>query len=96
MITANIIHRVFRITDGSISGTAFTIDFDARQYLITAKHVVPDPMVATRLQIFSSGSWTPLSVDFVGAAPGDADVTVLGANRQLTDPKLPVTPSLDG
>jgi len=96
MITANIIHRVFRITDGATSGTAFTIDVDARQYLITAKHVVPDLTVAARLQIFSSGTWTPLSADFVGAASGDADVTVLSARRQLTDPKLPVTPSMDG
>ena len=39
-VTANVLKRVVRISVGSASGTAFTIDVDGRHYLITAKHVV--------------------------------------------------------
>lgn len=39
-VTANVLQRVKRIIAGPVSGTAFTIEVDGRQYIITAKHVV--------------------------------------------------------
>jgi S1-C subfamily serine protease len=79
-----------------MSGTAFTIDVDGRQYLVTAKHVVPDSSSASSLNVFQSGSWVPLPVSFVGATADDEDITVLAAAQQLTDPTLPVSPTMDG
>jgi len=96
MITVNIIYRVFRIGTGAMSGTAFTIDVDARQYLVTAKHVVPDSSSASSLNVFQSGSWVSLPVSFVGATADDEDITVLAAAQQLTDPTLPVSPTMKG
>src|SRR5712691_1662146 len=40
LITANFIHRTFRIRCGPSIGTAFTVDIDGRQYLVTARHVI--------------------------------------------------------
>jgi hypothetical protein len=39
-LTANVLKRVVRIGVSGGSGTAFTVDVDGGQYLITAKHVV--------------------------------------------------------
>jgi hypothetical protein len=39
-LTSNVLKRVVRIVIGQSSGTAFTLDVDARHYLVTAKHVV--------------------------------------------------------
>jgi trypsin-like peptidase len=39
-LTSNVLKRVVRIGIGDVSGTAFTIEVDGRQYLVTAKHVI--------------------------------------------------------
>ena len=39
MITANVIYRVFRLKVGLETGTAFTIEEEDREYLVTARHV---------------------------------------------------------
>jgi Trypsin-like peptidase domain len=39
-VTSNVLLRVKRIIAGPASGTAFTIEVDKRQHIVTAKHVV--------------------------------------------------------
>jgi S1-C subfamily serine protease len=39
-VSANVLKRVKRIVVGQSSGTAFTIEVDGLQYIVTAKHVV--------------------------------------------------------
>jgi hypothetical protein len=39
-IPSNVLLRVKKIEVGPSSGTAFTIEVDRRQYIVTAKHVV--------------------------------------------------------
>ncbi|QWG24747.1 serine protease [Bradyrhizobium sediminis] len=40
LVSANVLKRVKRIVVGQSSGTAFTIEVDGLQYILTAKHVV--------------------------------------------------------
>ena len=42
MITANVIHRVFRIAIGSQVGSGFTIDVEGKEYLVTARHIADE------------------------------------------------------
>jgi hypothetical protein len=37
----NVVYRIFSIKYVNYSGSAFIIEVDGRQYLITAKHVLP-------------------------------------------------------
>ncbi|KKL64453.1 hypothetical protein LCGC14_2164910, partial [marine sediment metagenome] len=39
MVTANVIHRVFRLKVGQQAGTAFAMEEDGKEYLITARHI---------------------------------------------------------
>jgi hypothetical protein len=96
MITANVIHRVFRIKVGDSEGTAFTIDVRDREYLVTAKHVAAPLKETGELGVFSNGTWSTLRTHVVGHATGDADVSVLALNRRLTPPGLPVEPTHTG
>lgn len=95
MITANFVHRTFRIRVGDSLGTAFTVDVDGRQYLVTARHVLAGAN-PTEMGIFGNNQWQPCGVQLVGHAPGQIDISVLAPAVRLTPPNLPVTVSSDG
>ena len=40
MVPSNALQRTFRLNYRSESGTCFTLDVDARQYVVTARHLV--------------------------------------------------------
>jgi hypothetical protein len=96
MITSNIIHRVFRIRCGQSSGTAFAVDVDGRQYLITARHVVDNLSDGAGIAIFSNGAWCPTAMQAVGLGSGPSDVAVLAPDRRLSPADLPVEVSSAG
>ena len=90
MITANVIHRVFRIQWNGSRGTAFTVDVDDRQYLVTAQHVLQGFGHDGTIELFANGIWRPIPAKLVGHAPEGVDVTVLAPDLRLTPPGLPV------
>jgi len=96
MITSNVIHRVFRIQWGTGQGTAFAIDIDAKQYLVTARHVVSDFPGQAAISVFSNSAWVELPVQLVGHAKGDVDISVLAPSRLLTPPELALEPMSKG
>ncbi len=92
MITANVIQRVFRLQWNGSQGTAFTVDINDRQYLVTAQHVLAEFDTDGTIEIFSNGRWVPMPVELVGHAPENVDITVLAPSRRLTPADLPMTP----
>jgi hypothetical protein len=42
MITTNIYTRVYRVHFGGSAGTAFSIEVEGKQYVVTAKHLLTD------------------------------------------------------
>jgi hypothetical protein len=83
MITANVIYRVFRIKYGNSTGTAFAIDIDARQYLVTARHVLEGFGDEDTVEIFCNNQWKTHLAKLVGNAEGDIDISVLTIAREL-------------
>lgn len=88
MITANVIQRTFQIKFGDSLGTAFTIDHEGKQYLITARHVVDGIKSGDNLKITFTGPGDHTSVEVVGMGEGEADVAVLSCSLQLSPPFL--------
>ena len=84
MVTTNVIQRTFKIRFRDSTGTAFTVDHAGRQYLITARHVLPDIRHRDTIDIWHEERWTPLDVAVVGVGQGEIDVTVLAAGLQLS------------
>lgn len=74
-------------------GTAFTVDIEGRQYIVTAKHVIQGVMPAT-VEI-KLDDWTAIPVTLVGRGQGQQDVLVLATNRQVSA-VFPVDVGIDG
>ena len=88
MITSNVIHRLFRIRYGNGEATAFTLDVDRRQYLLTAKHAVVGLADRGEVALFANGAWIPQQVRLIGHAPDDRDISVLAMEKVMTPPHL--------
>jgi hypothetical protein len=87
LITGSVIHRVFRTRIAGDEGTAFTVDVDGRQYLITAKHLANSIEGPQDVEIFANGDWMTVPIDLVGHAD-DVDISVLAPAMELTPPNL--------
>jgi S1-C subfamily serine protease len=96
MIPAEIIHRVFYVRSGYGTGTAFAIDVDGRQYLVTAKHVLEPNLTSPTIEIWENGGWVPLPVSVVGHGGPDIDISVLAANHLLAETRFLMTSSSAG
>lgn len=82
-VPSNVFRRVLMIKAGASIGTAFTIDVDGRQYLITAKHVVADLKDEDNVDIRKGAAWQP-TVFKVLRCPEPIDIAVLIPRAQLT------------
>jgi S1-C subfamily serine protease len=94
MITFNVLHRVFFIKAQSY-GTAFTLDKEGKQYLVTARHVFGDDKTRSAIEILYKEKWETLSVKIIELGVGDADIAVLVPSIRLS-PALALDASLDG
>jgi hypothetical protein len=92
-VTSNVLLRTLLI-QASEGGTAFTIEVDGRQYLITAKHVVgklPNEAVST-IQVRKKNGWSPLKVTvFKCDDPVDIGVLVPPAQVSVNFPLEPTS-----
>lgn len=87
-ITSNVFERVLNVrvnagTDHEETATAFTIDVDGREYLITAKHVVLGLKDHNNIEIFAHDHWSPLKVT-IFRCEDPIDIAVLIPPYQLT------------
>ena len=95
-ITANVLQRIFLIKYGDNYGTAFTIEVDNKQYLITAKHNLPNIKdKKDTIELFHDKKWKKLDVGIIKLKNPDVDIAVLAPPIQLS-PTLPFEPSLGG
>ena len=93
MITANVLNRVFFIKAQEY-GTAFVIDHDDKQYLVTARHLI-DPSSQTSIRLFLDKKWIELPVALLGVGSGEIDVAVFRAQTLLCPKRLPLPASSD-
>ena len=80
---------------GNMTGTAFTIDVNSKQYLVTARHVVEGIRSTDNIKILHERQWKSVSVDVVGLGEDEADVAVLKASLQLS-PTYPLAATQEG
>jgi len=94
MITSNILNRTLFIHSAEY-GSAFIIDVDNVEYIVTAKHLLPNTLVSS-IQIRRNHAWVTHSVMEIGRAPGEIDIAVLKIHDQLVDSYLPAPADMDG
>ena len=94
MLTSNITTRVFQMKCGQEGGSCFTIDYEKKQYICTAKHCLKNFNGAS-IELFHDKKWKTLNVKLVGHGSHGTDISVLATEPVLSKP-LPMTYSLDG
>src|SRR5688572_29122895 len=57
--TSNVLFRVFRLKTDTGTGSAFTIEVDGKQYLITARHNLEKLGAEGSVELWIGGKWTP-------------------------------------
>lgn len=86
-LTVNVLYRVFHVKVIE-RGTAFTLDLDGRQYIVTAKHLLGNGAPPSSISMLYD-KWEEIPVKLVGVGKGDEDVVVFAASQQLS-PAYPV------
>jgi hypothetical protein len=87
-VTRNVLERVLnvRVNAGTIhegTATAFTIDVDGREYLMTAKHVVQGLKDEDKIDVYMNNGWASLTVKIL-RCDDPIDIAVLIPPHQLT------------
>lgn len=95
MILTNILYRTFFVRALEY-GTAFTIQESDREYLITAKHLLPPDDEQFELKLYRDQKWVTLPTIVVGRGRGEVDIAVLELPLRLTSAGFNVTPTMDG
>ena len=93
LLTTNILQKTFLIRQGNGCGTAFAIESGDREYLITARHVLPEN--SQPVDILHEEQWKPLPVTGIYHHPGGPDVAVMTLGQQIA-PNHPAEPTLSG
>jgi len=83
------LYRVFLIRFGNSVGSAFAIDVDGKQYLVTAKHVVPRINDGDEIEIFFKERFNRAPIRVVECEPKDVDAIVFALPMQIASGDCP-------
>jgi hypothetical protein len=95
MITNESLTRTFRIKYGKFVATCFTLDFEGRQYLITAGHLLESFPPGGVVEIMRNNIWHPVPCTLIGRnylKHTSLDVAVLATPHPIWSPH-PCEPS---
>jgi S1-C subfamily serine protease len=96
MITFNALSRTFHLRLEDQTATGFLIDVESKQYLVTAKHFVPEVTDVIVLELLHDGIWKKVSSRLVGHASGEIDITVLALPYRLVASDYVLKPDMGG
>jgi S1-C subfamily serine protease len=92
-VTGNVISRVFEVRLGVETGSAFVVDYQDRQYVVTADHIVRGAQGAFDIEVRSpaDSKWRSLEVSVIHGPDPCMDIAVLvpkEAKLSAADPVL--------
>ncbi|MFL6196080.1 MAG: serine protease [Thermoanaerobaculia bacterium] len=93
--TSNVLYRVIRLRTATSTGSAFTIEVDGKQYLITARHLLNGFGSEGDVELWIDGRWSKTRVRAIYPAKEVVDIAALDPGRQLTI-TFPLEPSSGG
>lgn len=82
--TSNVIYRVLRIKTPTDTGSAFTIEVDGKQYLITARHLLEGFGTEGEVDLWMEGRWSRVRVRAIYPAKETVDIAALDPGRPVT------------
>jgi S1-C subfamily serine protease len=95
LVTANTFERILEIQTELGAGTAFTIERAGHEYLVTARHLLPQGTDQPEVTISSRHMRRTLRLHLLPVEPESADVAVASLDEPVT-PTLPLPTGRDG
>ena len=69
---------------GNSTATCFTVDVDGKQYIVTARHALPDIEKNLTIQLQHNKEWEDLTCSLVSIGDGGIDIAVLAASHRIS------------
>lgn len=93
--TSNVLYRVLRLRNAGSTGSAFTIEVDGKQYLITARHLLQGFGSEGEIELWIEGRWSKMRARAFYPSKGTVDIAALDLGRPVTV-TFPLEPSSGG
>jgi hypothetical protein len=93
--TSNVLYRVLRIKTATQTGSAFTIEVDGKQYLITARHLLNGFGSEGEVELWIEGRWSKVKARAIYPSKAAVDIAALDLGRPVTI-TFPLIPSSGG
>jgi hypothetical protein len=93
--TSNVIYRVLKIRTPTHIGSAFTIEVDGRQYLITARHLLEGFGSEGEVDLWMEERWSRVRGRVIYPAKETVDIAALDLGRPVTV-TFPLEPTAGG
>ncbi|HKV07615.1 MAG TPA: serine protease [Thermoanaerobaculia bacterium] len=93
--TSNVLFRVLRLKTATSTGSAFTIEVDGKQYLITARHLLEGFGSEGEVELWIEGRWSRVRARAIYPSQAAVDAAALDLGRPVTI-TFPLEPSSGG
>lgn len=93
--TSNVLYRVLKIRTSTSTGSAFTIEVDGKQYLITARHLLRGFGSEGEVELWLEGRWSRVKARAIYPSREAVDIAALDLGRPVTI-TFPLEPSSGG
>jgi len=93
--TSNVLYRVLKIRTATATGSAFTIEVDGKQYLITARHLLNGFGNEGDIELWTEGRWSKVRARAIYPSSAVVDAAALDLGRPVTV-SFPLEPSSGG
>lgn len=93
--TTNTYHKILFIK-GASYGTAFCIEVDDREYLVSAKHLFADPANTVSIKYLKADKWIDLAVKTAWYGRNGCDAIAFALDNQISLSRFPLIPSTEG
>ena len=84
LIGDEVLNQIYRIRIGQEFGTAFTIDVDSQQYLVTVDHLIPTGCTECSLDIWSDNAWVPLTGKAIRPRSSEVAAVAIALTERLS------------
>ena len=79
-----VLSLVFKIQYNNEAGSCFIIDVDNRQYIITARHILPKAKKGDKISIYAGGEWNDFVIEPIYPKDNNIDIVALVADKLIT------------
>jgi hypothetical protein len=76
-----------------VGGTAFTLEVNGKEYLVTARHLLNESCDQHSVKLFRDSKWVELEIRGLEFAGGNMDIAVLRVAERLTPEGLELQPT---